>query len=337
MFQGILANSHSYGLYGLGSSGVELASGLHWFIKNHCQGMITWKKTGGKQINGEREGSKSSGLYSHTGGLHSYIGAFFQQPEILEIAAHTPFTLRASFEHKPTIWWCEENCACTNQKWALFPYQLTRFLVLQKIACPPSTLKLYNHSVLWTKKGRHLSAFIRMQSLRAIPWHFGTGKGDKQMCQQMILSVRQYSLDVLFLKVQRGNSSFQNFPMLVTEKADHWQSNWLPAQQGFIFACIGFYSHMLTLCLRTGGKQRLTGWPFTVSIWLLHWMAKSMFGRESSSNWCVINLCVFTSSKCCVDAELFKPASKWIVRKLSSYGFVFIQPTDWWQWSISVQ
>lgn len=40
-----------------GSSGVELASGLHWFIKKNCQGMITWKKTGGKQIAGEREGS----------------------------------------------------------------------------------------------------------------------------------------------------------------------------------------------------------------------------------------------------------------------------------------
>ncbi|GMH42712.1 hypothetical protein BSKO_10631 [Bryopsis sp. KO-2023] len=35
-----------------GSSGVELASGLHWFLKNECNGLITWDKTGGKQLNG---------------------------------------------------------------------------------------------------------------------------------------------------------------------------------------------------------------------------------------------------------------------------------------------
>ena len=33
-----------------GSSGVELASGLHWFLKQECKGMSTWAKTGGTQF-----------------------------------------------------------------------------------------------------------------------------------------------------------------------------------------------------------------------------------------------------------------------------------------------
>eukprot|EP00210_Caulerpa_lentillifera_P008452 g8064.t1 len=32
-----------------GSSGVDLATGLHWFLKNECHGLSTWEKTGGTQ------------------------------------------------------------------------------------------------------------------------------------------------------------------------------------------------------------------------------------------------------------------------------------------------